>query len=276
MAGTTKNIFKRIRRPSARVLWACAVLVPLLVYQLVFAPMPLPEGEVVYAEGVGRVCNGWNSDAKEMGASWVPCPKGYAIYAVDDPGGGRAGGPPQYVPVKGSCCPLPFEDILTDEHLYNVYDDCPDGYVATGGISYFRRETAADAVANWANCGDKCGMRCTKVNTEKYTLGKPVPAVYWVREWSSAMAGYGFSARAGLEDVPPAIRYSLGREDSYKNDNDGCVGYPYGSLLVSKRKKSCDGFLFRRLLYKDGSPVPMFPKCTDVKDRDSENPQPVF
>ena len=90
------------------------------------------------------------------------------------------------------------------------------------------------------------------------------------------MAGYGFSARVGLEDIPPAIRYSLGREDSYKNDNDGCIGYPYGSLLVAKSKKSCDGFLFRRLFYLDGSPVPMFPKCIDVKDRDSPNPQPIF
>ncbi len=247
-----------------------------IAYRLFLAPLPMPEGEVVYADGVGKVCNGWHPDAKELGASWVPCPKGYAIYAVDDPGGDHSNGPPEYVPIKGSCCPLPFDDMLTDEHLYNVYDSCPDGYIATGGISYFRRESNTDAVPSMANCGDKCGMRCTKVNSAKYRLGKAVPAVYWVREWSSAMAGYGFAARVGLEDVPPAIRYSLGREDSYKNDNDGCVGYPYGSVLVAKHKKSCDGFLFRRLLFLDGSPVPMFPKCTDVRDRDSDNPQPIF
>ena len=65
----------------------------------------------------------------------------------------------------------------------------------------------------------------------------------------------------------------MGRMTKDKWNKEGCVGYPYGSLLTDKTAKVCGGFKFRQLQFKglagdpdEGTPVQMFPECKDVSD----------
>lgn len=196
-------------------------------------------------------------------ALYRPCPPHHAIFGTDDAGGEHSQGPGRYVPLIAACCPLPRSDILTDEHLYSVSEDCPDGYVMTGTTA--------------SGCLDFCEVRCTRVNGDRYRLGVPVPSAYWSRTGSMVRGGFGGARKVALDEIPGAIRVGIMRRaisggppraqaewsDRWADD-DGCIGIPFGSLLVGKRKKSCDGFIFRQLLTKDGRPVQMFPDCEQV------------
>ncbi len=209
----------------------------------------------------GYLCLGYAEDKKSWGNFTGTCPKSYAFLSNQDPAGGNKSGPASRVPLHGNCCKLPFDDILTDQHVYNVIDKCPDNSVATG--------TNVDRLGQ---CTTNCGMRCTFINTEKYRLGDEQPAAYWKDERSGpALYGQGSAELAGFDDIPLALRYGIGREAHGSWDRDGCIGNPIGSLLVHKETKECSGFFYRELLYKDGTPVKMFPHCDAISDKFDPN-----
>lgn len=216
--------------------------------------------------GSAFICSGFRGDLEE-GLNWgptiEPCPDGYAFFGQDDPPGGLTPeSPARYVGVTASCCRLPYPDILTDHHVYNVMEECPEGYVATGG-----------GVAE--RCGSFCTMRCTKINTAKYKLGPERSALYWTRKWSAVAWGGGSALKIDWEDIPVAIRNAVGRTSAMRSDVDGCIGFPFGSLLVRKTRKSCDGFFYRQLLFLDGKPVPTYPECEELDDPRAEYPRCV-
>ena len=206
-------------------------------------------------EGGGFVCNGFaplnesSGAVGEWGERYGNCPPGYAYFANQDPGGSRPPGGAA-IPVTGSCCRLPFDDILTDRHVYDVLERCPDDSIVTG--------TGVDRLGQ---CIDHCVVRCTYINTGKYRLGEERSAYYWTLPSSGNQWGGGSATSLRLDEIPVALRAGVARFDQVQFDTDGCVGVPFGSLLVRKQSKNCDGFFYRQLFFADNKPVPMFPKC---------------
>lgn len=216
-----------------------------------------------------KPCVGYNSAGGEWGWQWMYrgresfCAPDQALMEVDDPAGPR--GPGELINATGNCCSLPAGDILLDEHVIEQ-ELCPEGYVATGKKVF-------------GNVGEKLtyGLRCTKLNAERYQLSEPSPGVYW-----GVGTGFSFwneSKRITRADVLPALRTALGRMSRTEWDVDGCVGEPPGSLLVGKKTKRCSGFLFSRLEYAGlagdpaaGTPVKMFPPCEELLDPLDQNP----
>jgi len=214
---------------------------------------PAPGG-VASSDAQLALCLGFKEEQVSLGKAAGDCPSGYAFYGADDPAG--KSGPAEHISVSGSCCPLPAADILTDEHSY-AKSVCPADSIATGTKTVGRYpETITE-------------MRCTKINTKRYQLGEAQESLYW----GDGAAGWQGSKWIRWKEIPAAIRYGQGREGSESWDVDGCIGYPWGSLLAEKDTKYCAGFKFRQLRFAGlpgdparGTPVQMFPDCLDVDD----------
>lgn len=226
--------------------------------QLLTRGGPVDAELVEGTEGGGFVCNGFaplNSQSGvvgEWGERFGNCPPGYAYYANQDPGGARPPGGAA-IPVTGSCCRLPFDDILTDRHVYDVLERCPDDSIVTG-----------TGVDKFGTCIEHCVVRCTYIDTSKYRLGEERSAYYWRIPAVGTTSGGGSAGTLSLTDIPLAIRIGVARYSHSRFDTDGCVGIPFGSLLVRKESRNCDGFFYRQLFFADGTPVPMYPRCDRI------------
>ena len=197
----------------------------------------------------------WGS---ERGFSCMPHTAAYGSRVPALPGNRAL----QRSPVLPECCPLPSRDILTAETI-EASEVCPRHYVlVSGGQPCGKKINSVESreiCSGW--------ITCRKINTKRYQLGKQTEGVYW---------GYGSSywknsRRIMKSDIPSAIRDGLGRVGKFHWKSQGCVGFPFGSLLVGKRSKRCDGQLYRRLEYKgaagdppSGTPVIMFPSCKNL------------
>ena len=172
------------------------------------------------------------------------------MYGVEDPGAGF-----EIVALtSGLCCRLPREDILTSERKYTHWE-CPEDHVLTYAGPSLEKSVLA--------------VTCTKINTERYQLGEPTFGRY---------LGFGFTRlgeakSVSKHEIPAAIRHGLERTHFQTWDIDGCVGYPWGSLLVAVNGRHCYQTRFRQLQYKgkDGDPprgtaVTMFPACDQISD----------
>jgi hypothetical protein len=214
-------------------------------------PVPVPAAMIPGSRPLP--CLGYNSETKTWGEEYQSCPSGYAAYGVADAGGKER--PGEKIPAVQVCCPLPSPDILQKEEVY-VRESCPEDHVATGSrLDFFRGDDGVQL------------MRCTKINTGRYQLGAPRPALYW----GNGFAGWQGSERIEREEIPPAIRPAMGRQGRERWNREGCVGYPWGSMLTRKTAKYCGGFFFRELQFRGvpgdppaGTPVMMFPECRDV------------
>lgn len=161
------------------------------------------------------------------------------------------------------CCPLPAPDILTDEHHW-VFEHCPANSVVTGSDV-----TCGGEFRGVDSFGEVCErrIRCTRVNTVRYQLGERTGGAIWgnsSNQWQESMHFLKAS-------IPASIRYALGRYNRYYWGTNGCVGYPFGSLLVEKRGGLCRGQRFQSLEYQglDGDPpqgtaVQMFAECDAI------------
>lgn len=210
--------------------------------------LPVSHYSVAPSGGEPAVCIGYSQLRQDWGYDYGNCPAHYAYYGVDDPAG--VAYPPDRIQAVMNCCPLPSKDILTDQHTF-VLEECPPDHIATGSL----------------RVGEQYYMRCTQVNTERYQLGDQTEGWYW----GDGAAGWQDSRRIEWENIPAAIRYSHGRVEKLRWDVDGCVGYPWGSLLTMKKSKYCSGFTFRQLQFAGmagdpsaGTPVKMFPDCDEV------------
>ncbi len=175
------------------------------------------------------------------------CPAGYALLNVQN------GAAPKRHSGGSTCCRLPYDDILTDEHKF-VDDSCPDGWVATGTADTGQRTRQ---------------MRCTRINGERFELGPPEPGVYW----GFALGMRSERDRVPKEQLPLALRYGAGRINYEKWDTHGCVGRPWGGLLVAATGPRCADYQFRQLRLRAsaaglpagaGTPVAMFPACRSI------------
>lgn len=189
------------------------------------------------------------------------CPVGYAIFSVGAPSG-PLNRHPSRIHTSIHCCPLPSSDILTGETV-TADSRCPKNFVATGLI--FRNDKTQPNP-----------LVCTRIDARRFRLGPAVPAVY-----------YGFSSmywkekrRIMKSEIPPGLRYGVGRRSRTRWRPNGCIGYPFGSLLVEKSGKRCANFKFRQLQFAgkagdppSGAPVPMIADCELVTDLLKKNPK---
>ena len=216
------------------------------------------EGET--ASGIiPRTCVGFNHKKNAWGYEYGLCPSGHAYYGVDDPAG--AEGPAEAISVATNCCSLPAEDMLTESHVFAT-EECPINYIATGAQTNKKSESK------------EIRLRCTKINTERYQLGEMTPGIYW----GDGAAGWKGSKRIAWDNIPAGIRYAQGRVSKDKWDIDGCIGFPWGSVLTKKSSKHCSGFSFRQFQFRGiegdplaGTPVKMFAICNDIGDVDDPN-----
>lgn len=188
----------------------------------------------------------------------VFCPPHFAFMTAEDLSSSRFRGTPASVPLNATCCPLPADDILTEEHVYNIEKECPASYIATG--------------VSGSSCGDNCFIRCTRINTERYLLGRKHQGVYWKRPGTYPAAGRGGAVQILLTEIPFALRYADGfswsalEQNLEPWDQDGCISAPFGSLVVEKRSSGCGGLYFRPLLFKDGGrAVRTFAECDAIR-----------
>ncbi len=205
-----------------------------------------------------KVCIGYNplhrgsgSNLGKWNASGINCPRGFAFYASSE--GDRRG--PACSPLFAQCCPLPDEDILLDEHEWTDAA-CKDGWVITG----------AD---NNGSFECRSHIRCTKIDSRRYTLGPSRDGVYWGAGLSSRNQG----ETVAVSEIPEAIRYGIIRSGRSHVWVDGCLGKPFGSLLTTRGSNKCYEAKFRQLRYTGapgdpppGTPVTMYPSCRLLED----------
>ena len=207
-----------------------------------------------------KACFGFDRINGRGGPAVQACPADHALFSVGDDGGDNR--PGRTINVTSSCCPLPSNDILTDTHVF-VGEECPEDFVATGAKELPCSEEYCPVL-----------MRCTKLNTDRYALGQTTQSLYW----GNGHAGWQRSKRTEHQAIPLGIRHSVGRTRNAAPGVDGCVGYPWGSLLTKKSAKYCYGYGFRQLQFKGigqdpdaGTAVKMFADCTEVEH--PENPE---
>lgn len=216
------------------------------------------QGESIIAQKNGFVCVGFNKTSQKWGwkhyrESWIKCPPHHAFFGVNKSHSRRE---MEHVSLHGNCCRLPADDILTEKHIEST-TYCPDQFVATG------------LQGRAGNPKSVSHLRCTKINTDKYSLGKPHRGVRWGVESSAA---FPWHERKSIRrnQIPMAIRYGIGRYLKSVFTVSGCVGEPIGSLLVGKEFSNCKGLFWKQLLRKTEDkglrPVTMFPKCRDIDD----------
>jgi hypothetical protein len=129
-------------------------------------------------------------------------------------------------------------------------------------------------------------LRCTRIDVSRYALG-PVRAgqeIDIVREYFAEQRNrllqrfFGPpSRRLNWSNIPPGIRYAIGRLSISRWNWNACIGNPVGSLFIGKQGKSCGGLRFRELLTRSdtanpGPPVPLFPSCAALDDLFSPQP----
>lgn len=192
------------------------------------------------------------SDWRETNRS--SCPPHYAVFAAEP--GSTAGGGAENVFLRLSCCPLPSEDILTDVKTSSS-SVCPEEYVVT---AIQQPEPRAAEVR----------LQCTQINTARYRLGEPTEGL----SWGSSSSTWKEKHRISKRDVPASLRHALGRLNKFEWRVEGCVGYPFGSLLVGKESKRCHGLSFRELQYRgakgdppSGRPVQTLPNCSRLSSK---------
>ena len=162
--------------------------------------------------------------------------------------------------IMGSCCPM-LPDALTDVTTYSD-SGCPAGYVATGLRSVPAGPVKDGAAAtSWLHT-----LRCSKINTEKYTYA-PATTLLLTGVPAFSLTGWMSSMRHGTRDqLPPSLRYGMGRTSRTLLEYDFCVGYPWGSALQEFGKRGCEGSRFYEL-------VPRFPaEVREPECRAVENP----
>jgi len=178
-------------------------------------------------EHVPEVCS-VDTMVQMAGTGPADCPTDYAAFMMDDGNG------PNFI-----CCPLPSDDILSDEPPVNRSTACEANEVITG----FQGEYA---------------YRCTAINLDRYLVGSPSEPCYF---GSGSSGGSGVSGCADHPHSWDVLQQSL-------FGSDGCSGYPYGSLFVSQTDKDCEDMRAVQVLYNGavqgdpvaGTPVDMFAK----------------
>lgn len=223
------------------------VLLGLLVYSTLLDSVVLAEadsGEAKEDPTTYPVCTSWIASKQEFGTIGVGshldkgefCPQDHAYFAVLYPGNKRR--PGAFVNISGTCCPLPA-GVLLDETVY-ASEQCPDQFVATGS----RQVIAAGSTIptdDWFNETPQ-ELRCTRIDSTRYQLGEITRGINlgWRRSFRTMFHSYVTRPK-----IPISLRIGLGRDSKYSWNDQICLGRPWGSVLVGKTSKYCDGMRFR-------------------------------
>ena len=108
---------------------------------------------------------------------------------------------------------------------------------------------------------------CVVIDNNRYDLGPELHGVGWGlgNDWQKA--------RFRTDEIPSAIRFSVGRTSPTSWDIDGCIADPIGALATGVANPTCETATFRQLQYAGlpgdppaGTPVQMFPDCAIPPD----------
>ena len=247
------------------------------------------------ADHIPKICNSYNKSlnywgpiGQRQGSERMTCPKNHAMMAVSPQLKRKYASGAQYVGISATCCPLPADDILVDEHEFS-YTSCPDNFVVTGvfpekplpNCDAARKDPQNRRLASLCSRSSysiKKKLRCTKINSKRYKLGPKSGGL------KKAMAGHIGEMLAdeftSWKQIPVALRYGLGRLSRDLWANSTCVGYPWGSVFVGKNEKYCSENFFRQLQFQGlaqdpatGTPVRMYPDCLKLNDPVAKFPQ---
>lgn len=213
------------------------------------------------------LCSGWNSETHSWGLTGITtstdtegnCPKNHALTVVRFAGGGKRPAS-QYV-VAGTCCELPA-GALSEYHQY-VEQRCDAESVVTG----VKRLIVS------GNSTDELRLRCSKINTESFTLGPVSSGLY--TQWFLHLRMW-FADSTTYARIPYALRIGAGRIAKFGWDRSLCVGIPWGALFTGRTHKYCHNHEFRQLFRKqDGGSVPAidYERCLAVDDQYAEEPR---
>ena len=258
-----------------------------MCFLLVFACAQRSKAEPIATDTEDRglaVCSGYDA-AHDRWGPWGKkpdedgeddCPADQAFLAHSYVSGSRWR-PINTFEIAGYCCKIP-NGVLLNEHMF-VSEECPDDYVVTGG----RVENVSAVSGNDTHQSQRYLLRCTRIDRTKYTLGPSTrgwqvtlvqdfvdQVVHWLR--------FGVPERTTTRSrIPMALRYGLFRVGPTRWDEDGCIGYPWGSILTGRTNKHCAGHIFRELLYRGTSsatsvPVKMYPDCIALSSPFDVNP----
>ncbi len=212
-----------------------------------------------------RICTGLL--AREV---WGPieisrCPAGYAIMGANSTLNEEA-------LKRAWCCPLPRR-ILTEETEL-AEEACPSDSIAVGLAVEHERKL----------------LRCGRFDTTRFRLADESTDA-WVRRGPALQPRteevrgllFGSDVRyVHRAELPPALRFGLGRISRTAWSSELCAGYPWGSVMVGTGREPGCSYEFRRLVYRgapgdppDGAPVDIVPQCEAIAGELTEHPRCV-
>ncbi len=209
-----------------------------------------------------KPCLGYNPFVHDWGFNWKSdvqiCAGSYGYFSLKNP---RQAGPWERVVLSDNCCPLPTDDMLLPARFVTI-DTCPENFIITG-------VQRGGGKMNWGGVL----VHCVRLNTERFQIGAKVPGVFWGVSSELALWYRSLPRNVMRANLPASIRYGVGRRGLTDWDISGCVGIPYGSLLVSLGGRRCADYLFARVDYRGrpgdppaGTPVAMLPPCDRLSD----------
>ena len=179
------------------------------------------------------------------------CPENHVLLGNHSAGRPKRG-KPGTIQVFGYCCPLPADDILTNE-VVEAISECPQDFVAIG------------ARQDCKECSSY--LICSKINQNRYRLSNTTAGL----SWGFSSAPFRQAKSILKNEIPAGLRQGVTRDSQFDVHSSGCVGYPFGSILTKKSGKYCHQFFYRQLLFRglkgdprDGTAVKMFPDCVAV------------
>lgn len=208
-----------------------------------------------------RVCIGYNPESKTWGAP-IPdsenryvCPEQYAVFSLRRFRNNAQSA--AEVAFLAPCCPLPASDILLADHVWEK-STCPPEHIVTG---YQPPRTFFST-----SVSQETSLRCTKINTARYTLNDPQPAVHW---GISSHAAYPWKEAESIlrGHIPVALRYGVERMSATERPLSGCIGRNFNGLLVGKDLGGCRGFRFAALKERlSAREIALAPSCDYLSD----------
>ncbi len=185
-------------------------------------------------------CVGFNAGYGKLDRRWgrtTSCPQGYAAIESD---------------LKhSSCCKLPDDALEKGSDRWVDGGACPPGTTMTGFPD------TEHPLPPSACPGCRQPVQCTAINISKYRLLPSQPGRMW-GEGSRLARGVRHLSHS---EAPPGIREAIGRQGWQQWDSWGCLGQPWGALMVA-RGPTCEQSRFSQLVplgVDEATVPPLFP-----------------